>query len=75
MYCSIDDIKKRIPETVLAQITDDVDGITVDENTVNKAISDAQSLIDFPLERQIYFTASHPNTYYYKQCCSRYLYL
>lgn len=46
MYCSIDDIKKRIPETVLAQITDDVDGITVDENTVNKAISDAQSLID-----------------------------
>ena len=46
MYCSKADILERLEEQVLAQLTDDAAGVTVDDAKVDRAIADAQAEID-----------------------------
>lgn len=45
-YCTQNDILQRIPETVLARLTDDVSGEYVNEEIVITAIADADEEID-----------------------------
>lgn len=46
MYCSLDDIKKQIPEEAILQLTDDDALGVIDEAKVEEAISNAGALID-----------------------------
>jgi phage gp36-like protein len=46
MYCTQADILERITAELLAQLTDDVDGDTIDSDVVSRAIADADSVID-----------------------------
>lgn len=46
MYCTLDDLKKRIPENDLIQLTDDADQGVIDEATVNDLIASAGEVID-----------------------------
>lgn len=46
MYCSKADILERLDERLLAQLTDDDAGTTVDDAKVERAIADAQAEID-----------------------------
>lgn len=45
-YCELTDIEKRIPESVLVDLTDDAGAGTVDEDVVDAAIADADEEID-----------------------------
>lgn len=45
-YCTIDDIKNIVPEADLVDLTDDSDTGSINENVVNSAIEDADSLIN-----------------------------
>ena len=45
-YCTVDDIKKRLPEAVLIDLTDDEDAGEVDTDVVAAAIADADEEID-----------------------------
>lgn len=46
MYCTLDDIKKMIPEVVIIQLTDDTGSQAVDTGKVDEAIAQAQGEID-----------------------------
>lgn len=46
MYCTVDDIKKMIPDVVIAQLTNDTGGQTIDTTKVDEAIAQAQGEID-----------------------------
>jgi phage gp36-like protein len=45
-YCTLDDIKKSIPEANIVQLTDDTGTEVIDQTNVDKAISVADSIID-----------------------------
>lgn len=45
-YCSQSDIELRLPSTILAQITDDTAGLTIQAAAVNRAILDADAAIE-----------------------------
>jgi len=47
-YCTLTDLKLQISEAFLAELTDDSgsDPLVVDENVVNRAIADADAVID-----------------------------
>jgi len=45
-YCTQSDIQKRIPETVLIELTDDAGDGEVDTDNVGRAIADADEEID-----------------------------
>ena len=50
MYCSVDDIKKRIPEEILIGLTqDNSSATTIDDTKIETAILDSDKLIDFHL--------------------------
>lgn len=46
MYCSLDDIKKRLDEDVLVRLTDDSGSGQIDASVVNQAIEDASAEVD-----------------------------
>ncbi|MBE7415084.1 MAG: DUF1320 domain-containing protein [Deltaproteobacteria bacterium] len=46
MYCTLDDIKKLLPEESLIQLTDDEGQGTVDQGRVDEAIAQADAEID-----------------------------
>lgn len=46
VYCDIDDLLERLPEADLAQLTNDVDGTTIDEDKANAAIAKADETIN-----------------------------
>lgn len=46
MYCTLDDIKKAIPETNIIQLTDDAGTGQIDTEKINDAISYAEQLIN-----------------------------
>lgn len=46
MYCTLDDLKKLVPEDVLVQLTDDENLGEVDTARVNEAITQADAEID-----------------------------
>lgn len=46
MYCSIDDLKKAIPEANLISLTDDEDSGSINSARAEAAITDASELID-----------------------------
>lgn len=48
-YCTQADIEKRLPGVSIAQLTDDVDGITVNATNLNGAVADAESEINMYL--------------------------
>jgi phage gp36-like protein len=45
-YCTLDDIKKLIPEEVIVQLTDDEDAGSVDQARVDEAIAQADAEVD-----------------------------
>ncbi len=45
-YSTFDDMRKEIPEAVIAQLTDDANGATVDPAKVDEAIAAADAEID-----------------------------
>jgi len=45
-YCTLDDLKKKIDESVLIQLTDTTDAGAVDTQKTDRAIRDADALID-----------------------------
>jgi phage gp36-like protein len=45
-YCTIDDIKKLLPEETIIQLTDDDDDAAIDDGLVEEAISGADGHID-----------------------------
>lgn len=45
-YCTVDDIKKSIPEANIIQLTDDAGTGVIDQTKVNEAIAYADQLID-----------------------------
>jgi phage gp36-like protein len=45
-YCTLDDIKKQLPESVITSLTDDAMTGSVDEAVVAEAIADADAEID-----------------------------
>lgn len=52
-YCSVDDIKARVPEAILIGLTqDDSSATSVDETKISDAIGDGDGLIDFYLASQ-----------------------
>jgi len=46
MYCTVDDLKKAIPEAVLIRLTDDAGAGVVDEDKTSEAIASAAEEID-----------------------------
>lgn len=46
MYCTITDITDDITEATVAQLTDDNDGVTMNEDLVTRAITDSTDEID-----------------------------
>lgn len=46
MYCSVADLEKRLPASVVATLTDDSAGANLDVDIANEAIADASAIID-----------------------------
>lgn len=46
MYCTIDDIKLKLPESDIIDLTDDANTGAINTSIVNSAIADAESLIN-----------------------------
>lgn len=46
MYCTLDDLKKQVPEAVLVELTDDEGLGTINTTRVDRAIEDATDLIN-----------------------------
>lgn len=46
MYCTVDDLKKLLPETVLVQLTDDEDLDVINQDRVDEAIATAEEEVN-----------------------------
>ena len=47
LYCTLDDIKKKIPEATIIRLTDELNAGVIDQAKVDDAIAEAANEIDF----------------------------
>lgn len=68
MYCSIQDIIEDLTENVVAQLSNDNDPSTVNQDIVNKYISDASQIIDGFLRSRYELPLHNEHTILKKVC-------
>ena len=52
-YCSLDDLRERLPLDLIAQLSNDADGITVEESVVAALCAAASELVDGYLRERV----------------------